>query len=626
MTASCPLDCGAAGRCELTDAPPRCVCAPGRTGDRCGQCAQGLQDLDGDGVCLPDCSTLSCGYAGTCQSGGGTARCVCAGSRAGARCEVCADGYQDNDRDGVCLPTCRLAALTCGRGTCSDVTGVARCACFPGFGDAGCSDCAAGQQDNNADGVCEPRCSPSTCGPNGTCNDSGGRASCACAAGYAQPDCRACADGYQDNDRDGVCLPTCRLAALGCGSGTCSDVTGVARCACFRGFGDAGCSDCAAGQQDNNGDGVCEPRCSPSTCGPSGTCNDSSGRASCACAVGYAQPDCRACAPGFQDNDSNGSCLATCATATLSCGVNGACSDVTGTARCQCGTGYSGADCAACASGFQDDDGNGSCAATCASAPFSPDAGSARLTLRLDNFAGGALGAGSLVVADLSSTLARGWGQPDGGGLAVFRQLGDGGLLPVARQLTSSPDGGVSRVAFTLAGPVPPGMSDRSYGVHRTPSALNLPSLPAGSLATRTDDVTKTLFCDLRGDFFFSIQLRQIGTSQYEINVADGTFDSAAYARIVITDALTNTVLRDSTYGNGAGMCCTNVTFIARETLTITSPLFRVRLETREFSGTRRYFGCDTFLTGNPPTSQVGATEFTFTTTAVPVTAVACGE
>lgn len=91
--------------------------------------------------------------------------------------------------------------------------------------------------------------------------------------------------------------------------------------------------------------------------------------------------------------------------------------------------------------------------------------------------------------------------------------------------------------------------------------------------------------------------------------MADGTADGSAYARITITDLFTGAVLRDTTYTNGAGSCCTAVTYIARDAITINSRLFRVRTETREFSGTHRYYGCEDFGTGNPPTSQIGMTQ-----------------
>lgn len=71
-----------------------------------------------------------------------------------------------------------------------------------------------------------------------------------------------------------------------------------------------------------------------------------------ACPLGYAAPACSTCAPGYQDNDSNGTCLPTCATSPLFCGSHEICSDASGTATCVCRTGYTGAGCQACDVGF----------------------------------------------------------------------------------------------------------------------------------------------------------------------------------------------------------------------------------------------------------------------------------
>jgi len=66
------------------------------------------------------------------------------------------------------------------------------------------------------------------------------------------------------------------------------------------------------------------------------------------CSAGYSGASCAACASGYQDNDANGTCTVDCTTAALSCSGHGACSDSTGTARCACDPGYSSTDCAAC--------------------------------------------------------------------------------------------------------------------------------------------------------------------------------------------------------------------------------------------------------------------------------------
>lgn len=54
---------------------------------------------------------------------------------------------------------------------------------------------------------------------------------------------------------------------------------------------------------------------------------------------------CAGCAPGFQDNDLDGSCVPDCATTSLTCDTHGTCSDATGTPACVCDPGFEGALC-----------------------------------------------------------------------------------------------------------------------------------------------------------------------------------------------------------------------------------------------------------------------------------------
>ncbi|MBM4777448.1 MAG: hypothetical protein GQE15_07065 [Archangiaceae bacterium] len=569
----CPLNCGNNGSCRKgADGGFSCTCAAGFAGNLCERCAPGLQDNDRDGLCTADCSKLSCGMNGGCVDTTGVARCVCNPGYAGASCEVCGPGFQDNDRNNSCEASCASANLMCRSGVCSDLVGRARCACAPNSGDGGtCSDCAPGFQDNDGDGQCLRACTSNQCGANGTCSDSTGVAICACALGYAGPTCSMCVTGYQDNDTNGSCLPTC-----------------------------------AANQ-----------------CGANGTCSDSTGTATCTCTTGYAGPTCAACAAGYQDNDSNGSCLQTCQTAALTC-PNG-CSDSSGTAACACPVGSTGATCSQCLPGYQDEDGDGRCAPVCSTAAFVPDAGSNRLMLQVTNPTTFELMPATPVFVRIPiGSPVNGWLDADGGGLAVVFHDLDGGFRPVPRKLTTPPDGGASTLSFFTLDRMAPNEVSSRYGVYRAP-ALALGGAPAQYGVVRVDDPTHTLACDLRGNFFFSIQLRQLSPGSYEVNVADGTADNAAYARITITDVLTGAVIKDTTYNNGAGSCCSAVTYIARETVAISSRLFRVRTETKEFSGSHRFYGCDDFGTGNPPVNQVGVSDFVYAVIDGNTTAVACG-
>ncbi|MBU1069149.1 hypothetical protein KJ975_06205 [Myxococcota bacterium] len=94
-------------------------------------------------------------------------------------------------------------------------------------------------------------CADDTCSGHGTCDDTSGRAVCTCDEGYTSQSCTACIDGYQDNDENGTCEPTCATSGYSCsGHGTCADDTGTPLCACDEGTVQLGPDTCLI-----NGDG-----------------------------------------------------------------------------------------------------------------------------------------------------------------------------------------------------------------------------------------------------------------------------------------------------------------------------------------------------------------------------------
>lgn len=193
--------------CVPDDVGMRCECEPGEFGIDCHRCPEGEQDYDGDGICHPDCASsgLDCG-TGVCDDFQDVARCICPLGAEGERCEHCTFGWQDHDGDGMCLVSCALAEIACRHGACDDTSGRALCVCEPDW--------------------------------------TGDR-------------CDACAEGLQDLDLDGVCLPDCATAALACGHGECVDASGQALCACFAGWEGDACDRCRDGLSDEDGDGVC---------------------------------------------------------------------------------------------------------------------------------------------------------------------------------------------------------------------------------------------------------------------------------------------------------------------------------------------------------------------------------
>lgn len=217
-------------------------------------CNPGYQDLDGDGDCRPTCKTanLNCDDRQVCDDASGQARCVCGDGYEGSDCQRCADGYQDNDGDGNCDPTCALGDALCNdNGRCDDSTGQVRCVCNPGYIGDDCNRCDTGYQDNDQNGSCKADCGTSglQC-PNGHCDDSSGQPSCVCDTGYAGASCNQCDGGYQDNDNNGSCEADCGTAGYTCSNkGRCVDSSGVPRCDCDAGYQDDGNGNC----QENAG-------------------------------------------------------------------------------------------------------------------------------------------------------------------------------------------------------------------------------------------------------------------------------------------------------------------------------------------------------------------------------------
>lgn len=311
-----------------------CDCATASGGGSAGGGSAGGATGGGTTAC-----TLVCGANGQCVNTGSTQRCACNTGYTGALCTQCASGFQDNDGNGTCLPTCATLGLTCSaHGTCTEQSGTAACTCAPAYTGLNCATCAAGFQDNDGDGVCRPACSSATCSGHGTCTDTTGQAGCACAPGYTGATCTTCSSGFQDNDGNGTCAAAC-TASTCAGHGTCADTSGTATCTCATGHAGATCSTCAPGFQDNDGDGSCRSACTAASCNGHGACADATGSTTCSCAPGYTGLSCSTCATGFQDNDGDGSCLANCATTT--CERNSFCRDNAGAATCVCHSGYS---------------------------------------------------------------------------------------------------------------------------------------------------------------------------------------------------------------------------------------------------------------------------------------------
>jgi hypothetical protein len=77
----------------------------------------------------------------------------------------------------------------------------------------------------------------SSCNDHGTCSDGSGVVQCGCDPGYAGVLCQLCASGYQDNNDDGVCEPTCAGVSCSIPGEHCFDDSGLPECLETEGAG-----------------------------------------------------------------------------------------------------------------------------------------------------------------------------------------------------------------------------------------------------------------------------------------------------------------------------------------------------------------------------------------------------
>ena len=252
--------CTANQVCDATSSAPLCKCVPGYAGANCTSCAAGFLMSPQGGGCVAtpvDCSrgTSACTGHGTCvpQGGAGLDSCQCTAGYTGNACQTCADGYQDNDNNRTCLPTCTNPAtvLTCtAPRTCNDTAGTAICSCAPGATGTNCDMCLSGYT-RQANGACL-KCPGNT----------GGEGCMGCASGFLkQPDgscapcpmfstglqCEMCLTGYAKDPATGACVKSCTSNSQ-CGTqGFCDMAQPVPACTCKPGFAGANCADCATG-------------------------------------------------------------------------------------------------------------------------------------------------------------------------------------------------------------------------------------------------------------------------------------------------------------------------------------------------------------------------------------------
>jgi len=125
------------------------------------------------------------------------------------------------------------------------------------------------------------------------------------------------------------CLPT--MCAL---HGSCDDSSGVASCVCDSGY--YACDFACFASTSND---TCDTTCAATNpCLNGATCNDDGGRISCACATGFAGARCDQCAAGFHLDGT--ACVANQHCLPGLCSPNGSCDDTTGIVICNCDPTY----------------------------------------------------------------------------------------------------------------------------------------------------------------------------------------------------------------------------------------------------------------------------------------------
>jgi hypothetical protein len=214
-------------------------------------------------------------------------------------------------------------------------------------------------------------CGTEVCSAREVCVETSSGASCVCADGFVGEGCSACASGYRaDGPNQCVLIPiNCQSKPSVCGlHGTCVSPTSGDSCDCDEHYTGRLCELCASGYQDNDSDGTCRATCAEAKlgCKAPSRCSDAQGTAVCECPLGYTGDDCSRCALGYRS--ASNACVLSCAAQAPHCAQNQRCVDAPSGARCECAEGYQGPSCAACAAGYRSDPSTGSCLPTCAGA------------------------------------------------------------------------------------------------------------------------------------------------------------------------------------------------------------------------------------------------------------------
>lgn len=211
-------------------------------------------------------------------------------------------------------------------------------------------------------------CGVDVCSVRQECVETASGPTCVCAEGFEGSGCSTCSSGYKKINSN-----KCELIPIDCDEnkavcglhGTCIEKSSGDVCECAELYSGRLCELCETGYQDNDSDGICRATCAGAAldCKAPSRCSDARGTAVCDCPEGFTGDDCSRCALGYRDSGT--SCVPTCAAATMACTKTQVCVEAPAGARCECVKGYAGASCTSCAQGFREDESTGICLPSC---------------------------------------------------------------------------------------------------------------------------------------------------------------------------------------------------------------------------------------------------------------------
>ena len=322
----------------------------------CNQCSDACplgQQLSAECTATTDRACTSCMIISnctmeTCTNTTDQTCSACAGgyhlTAGNTQCAACAAGsYSASGSATSCTP--------CAAGTYAATTGATSCmqcsaGSYSSAGASACTSCAAGTYSSTAGAMACTACAAGTFAQAGatacttwkTCT--AGQYISTAGTTTSDQTCTACGAGSfstATNVSSCTTWKTCNAgqyvstvgtttsdqSCTACGAGTFSTASNVSSCTTWK--------TCSAGQYIS----AAGTATSDQTCA---ACAD----AHCDACSGSGTGKCTTCSTDYQDNDTNGVCSPTCATAALTCDAHATCQDSSGTATCVCNTNYVG--------------------------------------------------------------------------------------------------------------------------------------------------------------------------------------------------------------------------------------------------------------------------------------------